>query len=103
MRSKKPENRLNNQSTRPASLGGLTDCTPSANLPPFSGRMAKQRRLPTRSSAKPQPQSTATRAAVRGTEPAVAPVRPAQPAPPAAPPRRETYFEAVAVYERAVE
>src|SRR5262249_45272355 len=40
---------------------------------------------------------------VRSPEAPVVPTRPAQPPPAAPPPRRETYFEAVAVYERAVE
>jgi tetratricopeptide (TPR) repeat protein len=68
--------------------------------------MAKQRRLQSRPE-KAQPEAASNRTA---KEPDVAslnriapaPQRPAQPAP-QQPPRRSTYFEAVAVYERAVE
>jgi tetratricopeptide (TPR) repeat protein len=62
--------------------------------------MSKQRRLPsrpTRSSA--QSGSSAARADVAP----IAHSRPASNNPPPSTPRRETYFEAVAVYERAVE
>src|SRR4029453_11438325 len=62
--------------------------------------MAKHRRVPSRP-ARPSAQSSSmpTRTAVTNPEPAVTPLR----AQPSTPPRRETYFEAVAVYERAVE
>jgi len=43
------------------------------------------------------------RAAVKNPEPNTVPLRPQPTAPAGGPPRRETYFEAVAVYERAVE
>jgi tetratricopeptide (TPR) repeat protein len=60
--------------------------------------MAKQRRLPPRPN-KTNAQSSSTRSATKSVEPVVA-ARPQASAPPA---RRETYFEAVTVYERAVE
>ena len=63
--------------------------------------MAKHRRLPSRL-AKPNAQSSSVRAAVKNGEPTVV-ARPQPQAPSAPPARRETYFEAVAVYERAVE
>lgn len=63
--------------------------------------MAKQRRPPPRP-VKPGTQAGSSRAAVKNAEPVMV-TRPQPPAQPAAPPRRETYFEAVAVYERAVE
>ena len=62
--------------------------------------MAKHRRVPSRP-ARPSAQASSTpaRAAVTNPETGVTPLR----AQPSAPTRRETYFEAVAVYERAVE
>ncbi len=63
--------------------------------------MAKHRR-PLSRPARPNAQSGPTRAAVRSVEPTIAP-RPQSPAAPPPPVRRETHFEAVAVYERAVE
>jgi tetratricopeptide (TPR) repeat protein len=60
--------------------------------------MAKQRRPPARP-GKSQQQSPDAHGAVRGSEAVGA--RPASAS--SAPPRRETYFEAVAVYERGVE
>lgn len=63
--------------------------------------MAKQRRLPSKPT-KSQPAASASRSAATRAVDNVSAVR--QPSAPAAPPsRRETYFEAVAVYERAVE
>src|SRR5215471_13125834 len=64
--------------------------------------MAKQRRLPSRP-AKPNAQSGVLRAtAVKNVEPGVV-SRPQGAASAQTPARRETYFEAVAIYERAVE
>jgi len=63
--------------------------------------MAKQRRLPPRP-IKPNAQSSSTRSAVKSVEPGAS-ARPQPPAAPAPPARRESYFEAVAVYERAVD
>lgn len=61
--------------------------------------MAKRRLSPR---PKAQPQSSSTRSAAGSAE-SVAPVRPQPASPAASPARRETYFEAVALYERAVE
>ncbi len=62
--------------------------------------MAKQRRPAPRSTkARSHPPSARTARAVEATEPS--PLPPPSPGP--APPRRTTYFEAVAVYERGLE
>ena len=63
--------------------------------------MAKQRRPPSRPT-KPSPQPSSARPARPIEAVGPSPNRP-QPAPPAAPPRRSTYFEAVALYERGLE
>ena len=63
--------------------------------------MAKQRRLPTKPSKSPAAGNTSRPVASRNADAGVS-ARPAQ-VPSAPPGRRETYFEAVAVYERAVE
>ena len=62
--------------------------------------MAKQRR-PQPRPVKAPPQSPVVRPA-QAIDPSAAP-RPAPPAAPPTPPRRSTYFEAVAVYERGLE